>query len=178
MLDQQLKILKITFVHLSPGEQQDCEEVLKTLIRLIEESTKVQKPYLKEVRRYLSNKFNREQHNNEPLDLFKLRNLLVHRHKYPLEYHEQVSQVIWAMLPGLRYFETAEYLNNFLGNILHKTVANFDKISTKPQLVAAYKKLYEAFDRTKQEQVMKDLATSILRAAQRDELKQFNEIMK
>jgi hypothetical protein len=178
MLNQQLKTLKTKFAHLSPIEQQDCEEVLTTLILLMEESAKVQKPYLKEVRRYLSSKFNREQHRNEPLDLFKLRSLLGHRGKYPPAYHEQTSQAIWTILPELSAFNTLKHLENFLGYTLQATIISFAKIKTKRQLVAAYKKVYDTFDRATQEKVMQKLAVSALVAAPRDELKKFNEMIK
>lgn len=185
MLNQTIERLEMTYGKLPLVKQEAFEAVLLTLDELIDLEVEHDKEYLKEVNKYLSNKIKREKGNERPLDIFKLKNLICYKKRYPTEYHDQLETLLCALLPEMSYFKKIDNLANFLGNCLrvdlkddkeiHKKISH-QELTTRQQVVESYQNLYRQFELEKQYKALYELARSALLVATRKELTKFNEI--
>jgi len=187
MLNQTVENLEMVSAKLSLVKQREFEAVLWALNKLINMEVKHEKDYLKEVNKYLSNKIKREKNNEQPLDIFKLKNLIRHKKQYQVEYHEKLEALLWAMLPELSYFEKLDNLANFLGNCLRVDLPDDKKIhekishqelTTRQQVVESYKSLYRQFELKRKHKALHELAQGVFTAATRKELTKFNQTFK
>jgi hypothetical protein len=186
MLNQTVENLEMAYAKLSLVKQRQFEAVLLTLDKLIDMEVKHEKDYLKEINKYLSNKIKREKSNGQPLDIFKLKNLIHRKNQYPaVEYREKLETLLWAMLPELSYFEKREHLANFLGNCLRVDLKDDKKIhekishqalTTRQQVVESYKNLYQQFESERKHKALHELGRGVFTAATRKELTKFNKI--
>lgn len=185
MLNQTLENLEIAYAKLSLVKQREFEAVLLTLDKLIDMEVKHDKDYLKEVKKYLSNKIKREKSNGQPLDIFKLKNLIRYKKQYPVEYHDKLEILLWAMLPELSYLKKLDNFANFLGNYLPVDLKDDNKIhekishqelTTRQQVIESYQNLYRQFELERQHKALHELGRGVFTAATRKELTKFNKI--
>jgi hypothetical protein len=137
---------------------------------------------------YLSEKFTIDEFKNNPLDFYKLRELLVHGRnkakykKYKYYYHNILDKIIWIIIPELSYFKNLRNLSNFLGNFLNVNIKEDEyiknmiiehKLKTKEDVIDAYRNLYICFNEEKKLEVLRELGRGIFVVSTKEELKKF-----
>ncbi len=186
MIENKLKKLQSEYKKLSSDQQKDVEKLISLLIDFINQSDSSKKSYFADINKYLSNKLKREKKKNKPLDIFQLRNLIIHNKPIESEYDKNLQNLVWDMLPELTYFKNIENLSNFLGNYLHVDVRDDNdiheqiekkKIKSKHDVIDEYRKLYEGFSKTKKKESLRELARGMFVVAQKDELFKFKELI-
>lgn len=186
MLDDKLKKLESQYERLPEDRQKEIERLISFVIDFVNHDDRSKKSNISDINKYLLNKLRREKTKNKPLDIFHLRNLIIHNKPFESEYDKHLQNLVWYMLPELTYFKDATNLSNFLGNYLNVDIRDDNviheqiekqMIKTKHEVVCEYKKLYDGFTNTKKKESLRELARGMFVGAQKDELRKYKGLI-
>ncbi len=175
MIEQQLSSIQKEYNRLKESEKKSFESILSTLLKLTEKSHESKKSYLKDIKKYLSGKLNRETQEENISTIFVLKSLLYKKNRYDDRVHALVVSVIWDLLVIMSDFKGNKEFYNFIGYFLRIDLSDGKIPETRQEIADAYRRIYETFTPEIQKERMKHLAASTFGAAKPSELRKFND---
>lgn len=187
MIEDYLHSIIKSYDMLSKEDRDSVENILRNLVRFVDERNRYSKSKLVEIDKYLKNKLDRdfaftesssqdefegEFYNNclksEFVSFKKIRNDLFHRSRLDKHQTDILYKIVWKMIPEIDEFKDPRGLNNLLSYFVGVDVkprGNFKDIS---KLVQIYKKAFDALSPNEKQHALLELARTVFSEASSD----------
>lgn len=172
---------------LSKEDKDSIENILKNLVRFVNERNRYSKSKLVEIDKYLKNKldrdlaftesFNKDEFEAEFYDnciksefisFKKIRNDLFHRSRLDKHQTDILYKIVWKMIPEIDEFKDPRALNNLLSYFVGVDVKPRGNFKDITKLVQIYKKAFDALSPNDKQHALLELARSVFSEASSD----------